>query len=72
MPRDISQECTCVQVRDVKDGEVFKLTPTDTATVWVRSSYIRGEKKFEAFAYDDINHFIYLKPSRYVYIGFTF
>ena len=57
MPRDISKECTCVQLRDVPEGGYFKLTPTDTAPVWVRGEYVRGEKKYECWRYDDINDF---------------
>lgn len=72
MPHDISQECTCVQVRDLHEGDIFKLAPTDIATVWIRGEYIRGEKKYECYKYDDMNHFTYLKSNRYVYTGFTF
>lgn len=72
MTVDISKECTCVQVRDLHEDDLFKLTPTASARVWVRGKYIRGEKKYECFEYYDINHFTYLSPNRYVYIGFTF
>lgn len=72
MAKDISETCTCVQVRDVPEGGYFKLAPTDTSPVWVRGEYVRGEKKYECYRADDICHFAYYKSNRYVYIGFTY
>lgn len=72
MPRDISKDCTCVRLRDVPYGTYFKLTPTDTAPVWVRGEYVRGEKRYECWRYDDICAFTNFSGDRCVYIGFTF
>lgn len=64
--------CECVQIRDTKIGDFFKLTPTDTAPVWVRDEYNRSTKKYSAFRYDDICAFSEFSPTRYVYVNFTF
>ena len=63
---------TCKQVRDVKRGEYFKLRPTDTATVWVRDEYDRTCKKYIGIDTEDINHYTFLAPNRYVYTDFTY
>lgn len=72
MSRDISQECTCVQVRDLHNGDMFKLSPTDTSPVWFRGDYDRTEKKYECYRFDDFGDYTLLKGDRYVYTGFTF
>lgn len=59
-------------LRQIKQGEFFRLQPTDTAPVWVRGHYEPSEKKYEAYKYDDTNHETFLKGDRKVFIGFTF
>ena len=36
-------------IKQIKQGEFFKLQPTDSAPVWVRGHYCREDKTFEAY-----------------------
>jgi hypothetical protein len=62
---------TKVALKDVKKGDYFK-RKADAKTVFVRDEYDRVYKKFEAFDFEDINRFIFLKGSTQVYIDFEF
>lgn len=59
-------------LRQIKQGEFFRLQPTDSAPVWVRGYHEPSEKKYEAYKYDDTNHESFLKGDRKVFVGFTF
>lgn len=59
-------------LRQIKQGEFFRLQPTDSAPVWVRGYYCREDKTFEAYKWDDTNHESFFKGDRKVFIGFTF
>lgn len=59
-------------LRQIKQGEFFKLQPTDSAPVWIRGYYCREDKTFEAYKWDDTNHETFLKGNRKVFVGFTF
>ena len=43
-------------IKQIKQGEFFKLQPTESAPVWVRGYYCREDKTFEAYKWDDTNH----------------
>lgn len=57
-------------IKDVKQGNVFRLKIN--GPVYVRGSYDQSSKKFEAYKWDDINHFIYKRGDFPVFIGFDF
>ena len=44
------------ELRNVKHGDFFRLSNSETAPVWVRGDYNRASKKFEAYKYDNVNY----------------
>lgn len=63
---------TYAQLKDVKKGEFFRISPSDTAPVWVRDDYNRSTKKYECYKFDDMNHLGEFKGTRIVIIDFEF
>lgn len=61
-----------IQLKDVKKGDYFRLTASESAPVWVKSDYDRSEKKYEIYKFDDDCQFAYRKGSTYVYVDFEF
>lgn len=61
-----------VLLKDVKKGDYFRLTNSETAPVWVKSDYDRFTKTYEIYKFDDVCHCAYRKGSTYVYIDFEF
>ena len=59
-------------IKQIKQGEFFKLQPTDSAPVWVRGYYCREDKAFEAYKYDDTNHEGFFKGTKRVFVDFEF
>lgn len=59
-------------IRELKKGEFFRLTDWENAPVWVRGEYIREEKKYSTYKYDDVNNERLLPGDKEVFIGFTF
>ena len=69
---NISNTMNQVQLRQIKQGEFFKLQPTDSAPVWVRGYYCREDKTFEAYKYDDTNREGFFKGTKRVFVDFEF
>ena len=59
-------------IKQIKQGEFFKLQPTDSAPVWVRGYYCREDKTFEAYKYDNTNHEGFFKGTKRVFVDFEF
>lgn len=59
-------------IKQVKKGQFFRLTESESAPVWVRGYYVPSERKYEAYKFDDTNHESFLKPDRNVYTDFEF
>lgn len=59
-------------IKQIKQGEFFKLQPTDSAPVWVRGYYCREDKTFEAYKYDDTNHEGFFNGTKRVFVDFEF
>lgn len=53
-----------VQLKTVKLGEYFKRT--EKGPVWIKGEYMRGDKTFSVFKFDDVNHESFLKPTQIV------
>lgn len=60
------------ELRNVKQGEFFRLANSETAPVWVRGDYNRSSKKFEAYKYYDVNYWNEFRGSRIVFVDFEF
>lgn len=59
-------------IREIKKGEFFRLTASETAPVWVKGYYVASEKKYEAYKYEDTLRETFLKGDRKVFTEFTF
>lgn len=59
-------------IKNLKKGDYFKLSDSDTSPVWIRGEYIRSEKKYSCYKFDDVNHESFFKGSREVFIEFEF
>lgn len=60
------------QLRELKKGDFFRLSSSDTAPVWVRGEYNRSTKKYECYKFDDVNHWAELTSTRKVTTDFEF
>lgn len=54
----------------LKQGEFFKMKPTESAPVWVRGYYVREGKQYECYRYDNTNRETFRKGSTIVYTDF--
>lgn len=63
---------TKTTVAKLKKGEFFKLSESDTAPVWIRGEYVRSEKRYSCYKFDDVNHENWFKGSKEVFIDFEF
>lgn len=55
-----------VEIRQVKKGDLFRFTPT--GNLFVRGYYERSNKKYEYYAYDDVNHEGFARGTRKVFV----
>lgn len=60
------------ELRNVKQGDFFRLANSDTAPVWVRGDYNRSSKKFEVYKYNNVNYWNEFRGSRIVFVDFEF
>lgn len=59
-------------IRQLKKGELFRLSIRENAPVWVRGEYIREAKRFSTYKYDDVNHERLLSGNHKVVVDFIF
>lgn len=59
-------------LRNVRQGDFFRLANSETAPVWVRGEYNRCSRKYEGYKYYDVNHWKEFSGSRIVYVDFEF
>lgn len=57
-------------VKQCKPGEYIRLAIN--GPVWIRGEYDRSTKTFIVWKFDDVNHCANWKPTRPVYVGFSF
>lgn len=63
------------QLKDIKNGEFFRIRESDTAPVWVKTGErIRRQKmtKYECHQYEDANHNNFFGSDKVVYVGFEY
>ena len=58
-----------VKIKDVKKGDFIK-RKADAKKTYVRGDYIRADKTYECYDFDDISSFIYIKGDKLVFIDF--
>lgn len=59
-------------IKELANGEFFRLTDSETAPVWVRVSYDRSSKKYYCYKFDDVFHKNFFKGTRVVFVDFEF
>jgi hypothetical protein len=57
-------------LKEVKQGDYFKLSPN--GKVYVKGEYVRTDRSYACYKFHDVNSETYLKPTRKVFVGFTF
>lgn len=61
-----------MKIKDLKKGDYFRFKDSDTAPVWIRGEYVRSEKKYSAYKFDDVNHERFISPEKEVITDFEF
>ena len=59
-----------MKLKDLKRGDFFRLKDSDTAPVWVKGEYVRSEKKYSTYKFDDVNHERLMSPDKEVITEF--
>ena len=59
-------------IKELKEGDFFRLSSSGTAPVWVRGEYNRSTKKYECYKFDDVNHWSEFTSTRKVTTDFEF
>ena len=59
-------------IKDLKKGDFFRLSSSESAPVWVKGDYDRSDKTFSCYRFDDVNHETFLKATRQVFTEFEF
>jgi hypothetical protein len=59
-------------VKNLPDGEWFKLSDKPSAKVWRKGEYDRSLRGWWANDCDDLSHGKLVKGSRVVFVGFTY
>ena len=67
-----TREMTYARLKDVKKGEFFRISASDTAPVWIRDEYNRSTHKYECYKFDDMNHLGEFNGTRMVIVDFEF
>lgn len=60
-----------VLLKNVKKGEFIK-RKEDAKQVYIKGDYDRSSKSYSCIDFDDINHEIFIKADKPVFVGFTF
>lgn len=70
----ISNAIMKAKIKNLKQGEFFRLKDSETAPVWIRGEYDRldGINKYLCTKFDDISHGHHYKGDKEVYIVFEF
>lgn len=58
------------KLKNIKQGELFKLKNTESAPVWVRGEYDYSSKKYSTYRYDDVCHERFMKGDTEVFVDF--
>lgn len=63
---------TGVLLKELKKGDVFRVSEKNNGKVYIRGDYIRSDKKYECNEYFDYNNYHYFKGNKKAFVGFTF
>ena len=60
------------KIKELKKGEYFRLKDNDSAPVWIKGEYVRSEKKYSTYKFEDVNHERLICPDKSVFTDFKF
>lgn len=63
---------TIKKIKELKKGEYFRLKDSDLAPVWIKGDYVRSDKKYSNYKFEDVNHERLLSPDKSVFTDFEF
>ena len=59
-------------LKNVKNGDLFRLKNTENAPVWVKGEYVRSKKAYECWKYEDCMHSRLFKGNIIVFTEFEY
>ena len=59
-------------LKNVKKGDLFRLKDTENAPVWVKGEYVRSEKAYECWKYEDCMNFALFRGKKMVHTEFEY
>ena len=60
------------KIKQLNQGELFRLSESDNAPVWVRGEYVREIGKYSGHKYEDVNQENFFKGDRKVFVDFEY
>lgn len=60
------------KLRELSKGDYFKLKDSETAPIWIKGDYVRSEKKYSTYKFDDTNHERFVSGEKKVITDFEF
>lgn len=63
---------TSKKIKELKKGEYFRLKDSDSSPVWIKGEYVRSDKKYSIYKFEDVNHERLLSPDKIVFTDFEF
>ena len=59
-------------LKNVKKGDLFRLENTENAPIWVKGDYVRSEKEYECWKYEDCMLFVSFRGKKIVFTEFEY
>lgn len=56
-----------VKISELKRGDLFRMSESESAPLWVRGEYDKGSRKYSTYKYDDVCHERFMKGGREVW-----
>ena len=60
-----------IKLRDTVKGDYIRRN-AETSKTYIRSDYVRSERKYSCIDCDDANHETFINGDALVYVGFTY
>ena len=60
------------KLKNVKKGDLFRLKDTENAPGWVKGEYVRSEKAYEFWKYEDCMHISLFRSEKKVFTDFEY
>lgn len=60
------------KIKQMNQGELFRLSDSDNAPVWVRGEYVREERKYSTHKFEDVCHEKLINGDKKVFVDFEY